>query len=233
MDRLLNQRRSLLTAAVGSAIALHFLVLDMILPSIPGSAQFSQFWKFVLSGGLLYSLIVLVPLWLYDKILWRILNPQSDFNGTWEVGLRDVWPVNQEHVSPAGLAAIKPYEDILRQSSGIATIRQTPFRASVQEAVGFSGESPWTADVIDVALPGRLTIVFEASGRNGLFSGRDLLTVSRRNWRGCPVELVGDALHVVKHLDITLKGTIRYRRISRRSNSAVQQSGARAARPGC
>lgn len=225
MTQILNQRKALLTVLVAAAIAVHYLVFDMVIPKLPGTTDLSKFVKFLLSGGLLYSLIVFVPLWLYDKFLWRLINPQFDLTGVWEVAIVDLWPFERKHISAAGVAAIKPFQEMLNKNSGSALIRQSPYGAYVQEATGFSDVTPeagvatWTAEIICTNLPGKLRVVFESSGESGEFSGRDSLVVNRRDWRGRPTELLGDAFHVIKHLDITIKGAIRYRRITRRSNS--------------
>jgi hypothetical protein len=221
MHEIQNQRRALLAALVALAIFTHGVASDILLPLGP-ETPLTRLTRFVLTGGLLYSLIVLAPLWLYDKVVWRWINPQFDLSGTWEVTLHDLRELNSKHVTAVGSAMVKPYQDMLLNNSGQALIRQTPFRVWVQEATGFSEVTPdavqtWSAEIVGVNLPGKLSVVFESSGNGGDFSGRDALVVQRRDWRGRPIEMRGDAFHVVKHLDIVIKGAILYRRVTRRS----------------
>lgn len=227
MSHVLNQRRVVLGIVVALAIFAHGLVVQTVLPSLPGLPGWGELVKFVLAGGVIYSGIVLVPLWFYDKCVWRLLNPQYDVSGTWTVELYDLCPVDEKHVSVAGRKAITPYQSELTQHTGQAMIRQTPFRVWVQEATGFSQVTPkagittWTAEVVAERLPGRMRVVFESAGSSGL-SGRDDLTISNRNWRGRPSAMEGDAFHVLKHLDIVIKGAIRYTRVTRRPNNRMQ-----------
>jgi hypothetical protein len=217
MELVLNQRKALFTALLGIAITVHYLVFDMVLPTLPGGTDGSKLIKFLLSGGLLYSSIVIAPLWWYDRALWRILNPRYDITGVWEVNLYELEPFNKAHVTDAGIEAAGPYVKRLQDNTGIALITQSPFRASVQEATAYSpaGEfTGWTAEIVCVDLPGQLSVVFEYPAA-GDFSGRDFLTVYKRDWRDRPSELLGDAYHVVRHLQIAIKGKIRYRRLTR------------------
>ena len=140
--------------------------------------------------------------------------------------------MNEEHVSAAGLAAINSFQKKLFKNSGEAVICQTPFRTFVQEATGFSTVTPearvstWTAEVVGINIPGKLSVVFESSADGGDFIGRDSLVVSVIDWRGRPIELIGDAFHVIKHLDIVVIGAIRYSRKTRESNIALNRSAA-------
>jgi len=68
----------------------HFLIFDMVLPKIPSDTDVAKFAKFLLPGGLLYSTIVLLPIWLFDKLFWRLFNPKYDISGVWEVSLYEL-----------------------------------------------------------------------------------------------------------------------------------------------
>lgn len=201
------------------------------MPKFPNIPDWGILVKFVLTGSFLYSLVVFAPLKFYDAYGWRLLNPQYDVSGVWDVELYRIHELNTGHLKAAGLTAIQPMIDILVENSGQALIRQTPFRTWVQEASGFSDLSndpkvaTWTADVVSTTLPGKISVVFEATPNGGDFSGRDALVVVERNWRGRPLKLEGNAYHVSPHLDIVVKGDIRYVRRTRKQNKRMESNG--------
>ena len=218
MDKIRSQRKAILGVLIGVAIFSHGFVINNILNSLSVSTDWMKFLKIILTGGTLYSFIILGPIWLYDKYLWKIINPEYNFEGTWIVKLYKMFPLNEKHIKSAGFEAIKPYSEMLTENAGEALIRQTPFRLFVQEASGFSqvtqnaNISTWNAEIICVNLPGKINVVFDAVPNGDVFSGRDSLTVVSRDSRGRPLILEGNAYHVIPHLDITLKGAIRYER---------------------
>jgi len=218
MNKIQNQRKAILGVLIGIAIFSHGFVINNILSSLDQSTDWLKFLKIILTGGTLYSFIVLGPIWFYDKYLWKKINPEFNFEGTWVVKIYKMFPLNERHIKTAGLEAIKPYMDDLTDNSGEALIRQTPFRLFVQEASGFSevtenaNISTWSAEIICVNLPGKISVVFDATPNGSAFSGRDTLTVVSRDKKGRPKILEGTAYHVIPHLDITLKGAIRYER---------------------
>jgi len=137
MEKIQRQRRFLLIILIGVAIFLHGVVIDNITSILTGSTAWMKYFKFVLTGGTLYSLIVLAPIWFYDNYLWKIFNPEYNFEGTWFVELYKIFPIDEKHIKIPGLEAVKPYQILLTENTGEALIRQTPFRLFVQEASGF------------------------------------------------------------------------------------------------
>ncbi len=218
MEKIQRQRRFLLIILIGAAIFLHGVVIDYTSSIQPDSIAWMKYLKFVLTGGTLYSLIVLVPIWFYDIYLWKFLNPEYNFEGTWLVELYKMFPIDERHIKNTGLEAVKPYQILLTENTGEALIRQTPFRLFVQEASGFSKVTKdadlatWKAEILCVELPGKINVIFETISNKSILHGRDSLMVVSRDKRGRPLVLEGTAFHVIPHLDIVIKGAIKYKR---------------------
>lgn len=224
MTSVLEQRKWLLTALVGLAIALHTLFFEFfpklveVLPFLGAKdSELARFLKLIAGAGGIYSFVVLFPLWLYDKWLWRFLNPGHDLVGSWKVTVPALDALNEAHLTQEGMAAAAAHIQRLTNNEGVAQIRQTPFRIWVQSGLGFAADSKktspvtWRAEGIAVNLPGSLSMVFEGAD-GGEYSGRDYLYVEKTDWRGRPTSLVGNAFHVTTGTDFVYRGKITYKR---------------------
>ncbi|MBK9074756.1 MAG: hypothetical protein IPL77_07185 [Flavobacteriales bacterium] len=132
MDKIVRQRKALMGVLVGLAITLHGLSSDLLVWTDSEKDIAAKLIRFVLSGGVIYSLMVVGPLWLYDHLLWSFANPTFNVSGTWLVELEELRTINTAHITKAGIDATKKYRDFLTGSTGQALIRQTPFRVWVQ-----------------------------------------------------------------------------------------------------
>jgi len=61
-------------------------------------------------------------------------------------------------------------------------------------------------------MPGKINVIFETVSNKNILNGRDSLMVVSRDKRGRPLVLEGTAFHVIPHLDIVIKGAIKYKR---------------------
>lgn len=224
MSHLLKQRKAILATLVTIAITTHGLVLDNMDWILSSTDAWTKSLQFLLSGGFVYSSMVLIPIFLYDKFFWRWINPRYNFFGVWNVTITKLRALNGAHVTEAGLDEAEHLAKQITCTSVEATIRQTPFRTWVEEATGDyitdrdSQQITWTGEVVGNHLPGKITVVFEAAV-DGSISGRDHLVVKKRDWLRRPILLVGNAFHVFSHFDIVIKGDIEYKRKTRKTRT--------------
>mgnify|MGYP001344360423 CR=1 FL=1 len=222
MHRLHNQRKGLLTVLVGISIATHGFVLQNLgwLKGLLGGNGTSPF-EFLLTGGTLYAAIVALPLTLYDKILWKVINPKFDFSGEWIVRVTAIQPISAAQVTEAGLSHAEDIAADIMSADGTARIEQTLDRIWIEEASGPTidkrrkNDVVWTAEVIPLKMPGEILVVFE-SVTDRAVSGRDHLVVKSRSWLGRPLHLIGSAFHIFPNVDFTIKADIEYVRKAKR-----------------
>jgi hypothetical protein len=221
MSHILNQRKAVIASLITIAITVHGLVIEHLADIISIAKKWNGLFKFILSGGFIYSAIIILPLYFYDRYFWRLINSKYDLQGKWEVRITKLKCLNIKHVTDEGLDECEHLAGKIISSSVICSIQQTPFRSWVEEATGqsiavkSSAMITYTAEIIGVNLPGKILVVFDAVV-DGSVSGRDHLTVHKRDRRKRPIVLIGDAYHVFTNLDLVIRGEIVYHRLGKK-----------------
>jgi hypothetical protein len=218
MDHVRTQRAFILALLLAVAITAHGVVFEFVLPYLKQLGQSAELAKAILTAGAIYSSIVLLPMWFYDKYLWKRLNPKYDLSGRWLVSVKRVQPVRAVHVTKAGQAEVARLINKIVSTDLFAEIEQTPFRARVISGAGYSQNATekrpvtWNAEIVTKELPGAVSVVFEGVV-DGSVGGRDHITVKELDERGRPNLLIGDAYHVFSDFDVVIRGDIEYRRV--------------------
>ena len=75
-----RQYRSLFVSLLGVAIVTHFVVIRFVIPSLdPKSPN-----GFFLMQTMIYTSIVVLPLFIFEKWAWKWFNRQIDLTGPWQ-----------------------------------------------------------------------------------------------------------------------------------------------------
>jgi len=200
------------------AYALLARLLDEEMSSFfENAAGFREVLTFLLSVSAVYSVVLVLPLLMFERWGWRIVNPKIDFNGYWKLKVT-YRHIERSHKDPA-MNLEMPAEFL-----NTLTIRQTPFRVRIVEAVAVPFEQ-WTASNCEVTRDGGISFVYKATRQveSGSryptdFGGLETAQVDSRDYRGRPKTLRGQFFHIAKPNIPLYRGTSFYQRVNRKAH---------------
>lgn len=174
-----RQYRSLFVSLLGVAIVTHFVVIRVVIPSLDPKSPIG-----FLMQTMIYTSIVVLPLFVFEKWAWKWFNRQIDLTGPWQYSISYVPATNEKSLHDF-------VESLPRE--GITEVVQSPF--SVRFASGaepYTDEDgaervvSWYSTSADFLTDTRLVDSFELRAGNRLFRGVEETTIQRV--RGRPVK---------------------------------------------
>jgi hypothetical protein len=234
MEHTIKQYKVLVLTLMGVALTVHQFALEWLLPLIRAATSLSPSAvtasTFLISVTGVYSAVVVVPLWFYERLFWKVLNRRICFDSEWR------YKVEYPQPSAAGLSETQFKEmrelSALMNVSGYARVLQSPFSIEVQEARDNYGGKPGPADAtwrsVAIGCPANdnLQIHWELTRDHRTYSGMDDLTIIHRRALGLPNVMEGPCIIMPKPPTFVLCGKITYYRVKKRPKLPQQSNAA-------
>jgi len=223
MEKTHGQYKRLMALLIGVAIFSQYMILKTVAPAFssgwPGSAAVSYAVAFLLSGSGVYSLMVLLPLWIFETKGWKIFNSEWDFDGYWLCSI-SYDPPDKLFLNTSALEQIEDLQSILKGNHGYVRIDQNAFSIWVREGRGFlpsRQEYPdlfWHAEAVGFSeKTSEVSIHFKTSVGRIEFRGTDSLRITeRKGRRKRPFLMEGPFIMVPAERQFLIRGTIKYQR---------------------
>lgn len=236
MRRIVLQYKALGATLVTLALIVHYLSVRFLLPPPgvkSGDSLFEGFLIFVGSGTGIYAALVFVPLWIFEKYLWRLVNARFDFSGRWSY--------TSEYEPQETPRKLEKAVEALHRSlptHGIVTVIQTPFGIRMVEGIGNARRrrprinEDWhtTSAAIDENTGNVITSykVYRQPPRDSdvpsFVRGIKEITVEERTWMGRPLILRSRFYNCIGDYPIEFRGRSRFTRVSNRKSLARMSS---------
>lgn len=227
MPRLVSQYKSFALKLFGLATICNFLMIQVISPRISpyfsSLGLFGDILFFLLTETSIYLFIFLIPLFLYERLLWKWMNPDIDFSGIWscEIGYDCL-------ERPYGRFTEKTH--VPKQWSSFVTIQQTPFFIKMIEGIAREGET-WHSTAIDIVEENTLWMAYQVDRefRNDpnypvMSLGIKKIKILARDKHNRPEIMLGIFYHAAIPNVPLFRGTTKFKRSSLAERRKDQQS---------
>lgn len=219
MDSSHKKYKTIALLLLAVAVTVQFFVVQVVLKSPFKNDFFTGSIVFILSNSFLYGGIASVPLYLYEKYLWKIIDRNNNFNGTWEYYVT-YHSVNNDRLKWLERKRLKELLVDISSHEGKVKIIQSLFNISFVEGNGTVGagkntySGSWSSVTAAIEDKGMIINHFQSKLGVYKFDGVDYLTVAERdNKSQRPTKITGFFKMIPENDDVVLRGQVTYTRI--------------------